>query len=327
MGIGPQWLPTYGAIFLAVGACSYPGLPKLSGDEDAQPGSDAKLVDATTTAACAGAFTCPAPASGKQTICGQVYDLADNTKFAAADATGEQCTTVTTAGPCALKVVAFDALSYANAPTTTTPLTVGMVFIDDCGRYRVADITPPPGPFVALAWDDGGASGPTGVTVPTGVALATLANTKVEDFESWIVDQTTTSTWQSTGGPTLASGIYSAIFRTHGCVTGTCTGDAFANQTGVTITKSGNPQAANDYYFQSEPGRMHIDATATATTMNGTALYTNASVNDSLVYSGAGGITDTVNCGWETHAAASIPGIVFMQIYRPSSKPTKTCTQ
>jgi hypothetical protein len=282
-----------------------------------------------TSAGCNGVFACPTPASGKQTICGQLYNFADNTKFAATGATGAQCTTATTTGPCALQVAAFDAITYANAPTTTAPQATGPVYIDDCGRYRIPDITPPGGPFVALGWDDAGQPfGPTGVTVTTGVALPTGADTKTKDFEAWIVDQATVGSWQSTGGPMLANGIYSAIFRTHGCdSTGTCTGDGFANQMGVTITKSGNPQTSNDYYFQAETGRMHIDGTASATSIDGTGLYTGASVNDNIVYSGTGGIGDTTNCTWESHAAASIPGVVFMQVYRPINKPTKTCTQ
>jgi hypothetical protein len=96
----------------------------------------------------------------------------------------------------------------------------------------------------------------------------------------------------------------------------------------VTFTKNGNPQAANDYYFMAETGRLHIDGAASSTSINGTALFTGASVNDGLAYSGnTGGITDTTNCQWETHAAASIPGVVFMQVYRPTNKPLKTCTQ
>ena len=65
---------------------------------------------------------------------------------------------------------------------------------------------------------------------------------------------------------------------------------------------------------------MSIDAAATATGMNGTGLLTGASVNDSLVYSGTGGITDTTNCKWENHAAASLPTIVFFQVYRPMNQ-------
>jgi hypothetical protein len=127
----------------------------------------------------------------------------------------------------------------------------------------------------------------------------------------------------------LSVGIYMGIFRTHMCdpTTGMCTGDGFANQMGVTITKNGSAVPANDYYFQAETNHQHIDMAATSTSINGSVLLTNASVNDSLAYSGTGGIADTTNCQWETHAAASLPGIVFLQVYRPTAKPLHTCTQ
>ena len=70
-----------------------------------------------------------------------------------------------------------------------------------------------------------------------------------------------------------------------------------------------------------------IDPSALLTGQNGTGLLVNASVNDSLVYSGSGGLTDTANCQWKTHAAAALPGIVFIQIYRPVNQIGKTCTQ
>ena len=42
---------------------------------------------------------------------------------------------------------------------------------------------------------------------------------------------------------------------------------------------------------------------------------------------GMNGITDTANCQWETHAAASLANIVFFQVYRPEDKGINTCTQ
>jgi hypothetical protein len=283
-----------------------------------------------TGGGCSATFACPAPAAGKQTICGQLYNFTDNTKFAATGATGAQCpATPTSSGPCALQMRAFDAIAFATSPMTTAPQATGAVYIDDCGRYRVPDITPPSGPFIALGIDDGGQPfGPSGVTVTTGVAVQRVADMKTTNVEAWIVNQTTIGTWQATGGPLLADGIFAAVFRQHSCNSmGVCTGDGFANRAGVTITKAMQQQPANDFYFQAEPGRLHIETTATSTSENGTALYTGASVNDGLVYSGTGGLTDTTNCQWETHPAASIPGLVFIQVFRPTSVVTHTCTE
>ena len=283
-----------------------------------------------TGGGCSSAFACPAPASGKQTICGQLYNFADNTKFAATGATGAQCpATPGSAGPCALQMLAFDAFAFSAAPSTTAPQATGPVYIDDCGRYRIPDITPPAGPFIALGIDDAGQPfGPTGVTVTTGIAVQRVADMKNTNVEAWVVEQTTVGTWQATGGPMLADGIYAAVFRQHSCNSaGTCTGDGFANQAGVTITKNMQQQPASDSYFQSEAGRLHIDTAATATSQNGTTLYAGASVSDGLVYSGTGGLTDTANCQWETHAAASIPGLVFIQTFRPTAVVTHTCSE
>ncbi len=283
-----------------------------------------------TSGGCSGAFACPAPAAGTQTVCGQLYNLVDGSKLAATGATGAQCSaTPASSGPCALQLVAFDAFAFAAAPTTTAPQATGAVYIDDCGRYRIPDITVPSGPFIALGVDDAGAPfGPTGVTVTTGVAVPRVADAKLTGIEAFVVDLTTVGTWQATGGPMLADGIYAALFRQHSCTSaGVCTGDALASQAGVTLTKSMNPQPANDFYFADEATRLHVSASATATSQNGAALYAGASVNDGLVYSGTGGLTDPTNCQWETHAAASIPGLVFVQTFRPTSVVTHTCTE
>jgi hypothetical protein len=212
----------------------------------------------------------------------------------------------------------------------TPPLTTGAIYIDDCGRYRVPDITPPGGLFIALGFDDANMPlGPAGITNTTGVATPKVANTATKDLEAWIADKATTDLWTSSGGPALSTGIYVGIFRTHMCdMTGVCTGDKFADQIGVTITKNGSVQAPNDYYFVAgETNHQHIDAAATATNVNGSVLYTGASVNDLLAYSGTGGLADTTACQWESHAAASLPNIVFLQVYRPISKLGQTCTQ
>jgi hypothetical protein len=266
---------------------------------DIDQGTGVTTCIGTGGGGCSSAFACPTPAAGKQTICGQIYNLTDNSKFALTGASGTKCGGALTTGPCALQILAYDAIAFGNDPVNTPPLGTGAVFIDDCGRYRVPDITVPGGPFVALGIDDAGMPlGPAGVTVTTGVAIPKVADSKYKDLEAWVVDNTTTSLWTSTGGPMLSVGIYMGIFRTHMCdqTTGTCTGDGFLNQMGVTITKSGSAVPANDYYFQAETNHQHIDMAATATSINGSALLTNASVNDSLVYSGTGGITDLTNC-------------------------------
>jgi hypothetical protein len=281
---------------------------------------------------CSATFACPQPTSGKQTICGQLYDFEDNAKFQEANPMGAQCGSGGGSAACALQILAFDAVAFGNNPTGTAPLPTDPVYIDDCGRFRVQNIDlTGVGPFVALGIDDAGQPlGPTGVTVTTGAALPQQPNTATPSFEAFIINETAVGGWQASGGPMLSSGIYVGVFRAHVCAAfdSMCTGDAFANQGGVTFTKSGSTEPADDYYFVAGTNHDQIDSTATATSDNGTGLLTMASVNDGLVYSGTGGITDTTNCKWETHPAASLSGIVFFQIYRPINFSfNTTCTQ
>jgi hypothetical protein len=295
-------------------------------------GSDGVITCRGTggVAGCAADIPCPNPASGKQTICGQIYNFEDGSKFQAPSATGAECAGTETTGPCALQILAYDAINFAT-DQMTPPQAVGKVVIDDCGRYAVKDITPPGNAFIALGFDDRGQPlGPAGVTVTTGVALPTAADTKTQKFEAFVMDQSVITSWTTSGGPSFANGIYASVFRAHACEAGgACTNDPLANQSGVQITKSSVVNPANDYYFKSTDGmtRQNIDSTANATSANGTGLLTNANVMESLVYSGTGGITDTTNCQWENHAAANVPGLLFIQIYRKTAKLGKTCTE
>jgi hypothetical protein len=105
---------------------------------------------------CGSPVPCPQPSQGKQTICGQLYDIETNENFALGTSSGVRCDPAApaTSGPCALRINAYDALAFAQNPMTT-PLAVGDTYIDDCGRFRLSDVTLPTGaPFIALGIDD-----------------------------------------------------------------------------------------------------------------------------------------------------------------------------
>jgi hypothetical protein len=282
---------------------------------------------------CGTPLNCPAPAPGKQTICGQLYDITNNSKFQQMSPapTGAKCDGTMTEGPCALAVNAFDALMYGMDPTMAVPLGVGSTYIDDCGRFKLTDVSQPSSPYIGLGFDDASPSnmGPNGVTNTTGVAVNAQSGAVTDDVEAWVVPKATSDMWTASGGPPVSGGIYVGIFRTHKCDSnGTCTGDKFANQAGVTMTKFGQPVPNNDYYFMAaETGHTMIDPNATATGSNGTGLETGASVTDGLKYSGTGGISDTTDCTWEAHAAASLANIVFFQVYRPQNQIGHQCAQ
>ncbi len=268
---------------------------------------------------CGSTFACPAPSAGKQTICGQIYDIESGDAFQSASPVGASCgATPAASGPCALGILAYDAVSFAENPSGTSPLANGGVFIDDCGRFRVSNITPPSGPFLALAFDDASPAliGPPGVTNGVGIATARAPDTAVKDFEGYIATKATTDMWASSGGPPISNGIYMEMFRAH--MTG------FDEQAGVEATKDHNPNTANSFYFSpSETKRDTIDPTATATGVNGTALVQGATVTDLNGQGGQGGIDST--CIYANQTGAALPNILFIQIFRPTDASGMTC--
>jgi hypothetical protein len=288
-----------------------------------------------TVQPCGVPLQCPKPSPGKMTICGQLYNIETMAEFQDPDsATGDPCVTATADGPCALRMDAFDAIDFAThagSSTPATPLQVGGTYLDNCGRYRFEDVPMPSSPFVGLGFDDKDAAkaGPAGATNAVGVATAFASDTAV-NLEAFIAKKSTTDTWQGSGGPPVSGGVYVPIFRAHKCdLDGTtCTGDAAETQSGVQIYKNAQQVPNNDFYFaDTDNQHTQVDPSLTSTGANGTGLLTGASVADMLAWTGMGGISDTTNCTWEKHAAASLPNIVTFQIYRPTNQIGKTCNQ
>jgi hypothetical protein len=282
---------------------------------DVDPATGVTTCIGTGTSGCGAPIACPIPAAGKQTICGQLYDFENDQPFAAGGATGARCQAGATAGPCSLGIRAYDAISFGMNPSTATPLAVGDTYIDDCGRYRLTDITLPPGPFIGLGIDDA-MMGPAGTTNAVGVATPKVADTATRNFEAFIATKATTDQWAASGGPPMSGGIYAMVFRAG--KTGT------TNRTGVTMTLRGSPVPANDFYFTAaETTRTTVEAAATVTGANGTALVTGASVADEVNYSGTGGLPP--ECQYSTHAGVALPFILFVQVLRPINATGMTC--
>ncbi|MBL0217697.1 MAG: hypothetical protein IPQ07_27950 [Myxococcales bacterium] len=283
---------------------------------DVDPATGVTTCVGTGGGGCSAAFACTAPAAGKQTICGQLYDFENDQKFAAAGATGAKCAAVTTDGPCSLNIKAYDAIAFGTNPATAVPLATGEVYIDDCGRYRVPEITVPSGPFIGLGIDDA-MMGPNGTTNTVGVAIPKQASMATKDFDAWIVKKTTTDQWVASGAPPLSGGYYVNVFRAHRV------GPDL--QAGVQSSRGGNPNLSNDYYFTAgQTMRQTIAPTATTTGANGTVLISNAAVSEGPTYAGTGAIP--AECVWESHAGASLPNIVFIQLFRPQNAVAQTCT-
>lgn len=272
---------------------------------------------------CTGTFACPPPAAGKMTVCGQVYDFRDDAPYRLAAATGSKCDAPTATGACALKLVPYDAAAFATNPATATPLP-STLFIDDCGRFRLADIPAPASGLIGIGLDDAAAAGmgPAGVTQTTGAGIIFDPGAAHKDFEVYVASKATTDQWDASSGatgPKVSTGLYAVTYRAG--KTGAAT------QAGVQVTKSNNvvptPQAA---YFAAGTSRTAIDPAATATTDNGSVLVSGASLADSLTWGGQSDFgADAATCQWENHGGVSLPFIVYVQNYRPANRPLQTC--
>lgn len=264
--------------------------------------------------------------ASKQTFCGTLYDFETNVRLGDPVGTpGAQCDPAapTATGPCALTMIAYDALVFAANPQTATPLNVGEVFLDNCGRFRLTEVeTNGTGPFIGLGVDDASGLGPTGTTVTAAIAVPKQGMTAANNLEHWIVTPATIGKWQQMGAPPLSGGLYAPIFRAHKAGNPGMATDA---QAGVTITRNGNTIPNNDTYFSdTDPlSRAMISTGATATGANGTALVTGAVAADGLVFNGQGGLG--AGCRWDPHAGASLPGIVFIQVFRKLDILGQTC--
>lgn len=285
---------------------------------DVDPATGVTTCIGTGAGGCSAPFPCPTPATGKQTICGQLYDFETGAVFQGTNPTGMACPATPTAdGPCALGINAYDAIEFASNPSAAQPLATADVHIDDCGRYRLTDVTPGASPFIGLGIDDAAPAdrGPGGVTNVVGVTTARVPDAATRGLEGFIARASTTTMWAQSSGVTIATGYYAMVFR--------AASTGVAHQAGVTALRMTSPIPNDDYYFQAaQAARQTIDPAAVVTGANGTALITSASLADQF-YTGTGGLP--AECRWSARPGVTLPGIVFISIFRPENAPGQTC--
>ncbi len=268
---------------------------------------------------CASSVACPLGTAGKMTICGRILNVDDGAPFADASPTAKICPAGlgATAGPCALELKAYDAIAFAMNPSTAMAKTPGSSYIDDCGRFKLVDIPIDGALFIGLGLDDRSGLGPSGLTVTSGAAVPAAMGTAIKDLEIYLVKGATIASWTSSGGfpnSILAGGVYLNIFK------GKSTGTELAP--GVTITRGGQGQPADDYYFAAnDTQRTTLDPLATATGVNGAGIMVNSNMLGA--HAATGGIPAT--CAWETKVGASIGGIVLVQTRRPVNASGQLC--
>jgi hypothetical protein len=265
---------------------------------------------------CSTPLACPAPSAGKQTLCGRMYNFEDDELFVGDNATGQRCMYMPPAatGPCAVGIRAYDAISFAGNPQAATPLPTADFYMDDCGRFRLTDIDNPPSGFVGLGIDDANPAnqGPSGATNIVGIATSSASSGSINNMEGFVVPLSTTTKWQTTGGPGIAMGYYVPVFRQRR--TGKLT------QADVQVFKVAAPMqvTANDFYFKAtDITRESIDNTTpqNKTGANGTALISGASLADTA-YLGVGGLPP--ECKYSPQPGVTLPGVVFISIFRPT---------
>lgn len=263
---------------------------------------DAPAIDANELADCNVELPCPAPAAGRVTVCGRLWDVQTEQVIAAAAPTGEPCAASTSDGPCALSLELFDMLDFAQNPAAATPLAAQELVVDDCGRYRATDIPNPTFGFLAVVVDD--AAGQADDHAQTAIAVQMSQAMPARGLRAYATRRATDVAWTSSaglgGGSFATRGVLIAVFA-HGAVP----------VAGVQIRAQAQaPSAATTFTF-SDTGVTRAMAVAQpeVTGANGTVLVIDQPVP--VPFDGVGG--EPATCQWPSALAAAIPGVVFVQ--------------
>ncbi|MBK9034404.1 MAG: hypothetical protein IPL61_24580 [Myxococcales bacterium] len=256
-----------------------------------------------TQTGCAPELPCPTPSGSNTSICGRIHDTQTGAVVAAVGATGTVCNpnAPTADGPCSLKLTFYDALDFATS-SNPTPLVPGLLTVDDCGRYAAINVPPSNLGFTGIGIDD--ANGVADTHVLTGVALPDGEAVPARGFEAFITRKATDTAWSAgLAGESFATrGVIAMIFR-HGAMP----------VAGVRVRRNSNPIPADDYYFtDAGPERNSVDiaGTQSVTGANGSALVINAP--SPTAHDGVG--AEPAGCTWPNSLAASIRGVVFVQV-------------
>jgi len=269
---------------------------------------------------CDGTFLCQSPVEGKVSVCGQLYNVADNTYLRDSSADGTLCADKTDPdpdGPCSTVMSFYDAVEFATSPDTAVPLAAGRIQIDDCGRFRGESIDfPTQAPFVGISLDNN-----TGSTqwARTGNAVEVSPNLLETGTRSYAVSLATIDDWTTSandaalGGQTFwERGVYIPLFM--GGEPELDADDPGNNVhkriAGATITSAGSPAATRDWYFSdADPNNVTtVDSGLGVTGVNGAGLMIDSTL---VMHSGSG--AEPAGCRWPSNLADAIPTVAFIQ--------------
>lgn len=275
-------------------------------DDENQHDAIVVSVDAMTTPPgdalvdCAIPLPCPAPDSGKATLCGRIYDTESDDVVEAPNPTRQPCSGTTAAGPCSLRVRYFDAIDLATDPNGAQPLVPAESVVDDCGRFRAQNLPRATFGFISIAVDDAPTTTPADPHRLTNVTYANSEAVGETQMRAYATRASTDDRWTQTAGlsgMTFAQrGVLLKVFLYHGVPVA-----------GVGATRNGSQIPNDDFYF-SDTGitRSTVAPAQSATGANGAVLLIN--VPSTTDHSGTGAAPS--GCQWPTNLGASTPGVI-----------------
>ena len=278
---------------------------------DAAQGASDGVIDSTSDAPndaaaidCAAALACPAPGGSDVSLCGRMFDVADDgpvgtiTSNAACDPSAP-----TASGPCSMVITFYDAVDLAQNPTGSTPLAADSLLVDGCGRFRAEGVTAPSQGFVAVMVDDAASVADT--HVPSVAMVPNAAARPADNFYLPAVRAATDAEW------TTSAGLVGSSFATRGALLFLFRYQANP-RAGVAVERNGSAIPDDDFYFSDvATERRTVNASLGATGANGSALVINTS---SLVeHGGTGG--EPGGCQWPTHVSYAPAGTVWVGLF------------
>jgi hypothetical protein len=240
------------------------------------------------------------------TVCGSIVDLGTGAFGGASDAACA-CTGVAEDPACSLVVKYYDERAILEDPVPV-PLPAGEIVVDTCGRYRIAEATPPPSGRMAIVTTSRSADA-TWSTVAIG---GPLAADDIVQFRARSLSAAMDVEWSepasaNLGGRTFSeAGVLVEVFF-----------DGDVPVSGVTATVGGTVQSTTDFYFSDADQHLTtVDLTRDATGENGAALVINQPLTQ---YSGQG--AEPRDCAWESFLGVQRPGWVLVREIGPTACP------
>lgn len=282
------------ALLCAPGCAFYFDGDAISERADASVAADATPDAPPALTGCAAPISCPPPDGNKVTICGSIHDLATGDRVELAGAAGDACDGAGD-GPCALRVRAYDPLAFAADPVGTTELAADFVTVDDCGRFRMYNVTRPFNGFLGIAVDAVDDS-----HVKTFSARPVDPGDRAQGLKAYVATRAVDDAWTASAGDPFGG----ATFAEKGTVVGVYR-HGTKRVAGVTMTVGGVTRPSDDFYFDDSGSTLAtIDASRTSTGPTGAGLLVNSGLTE---HSGTG--AEPSGCEWYSTLAASTPGV------------------